>query len=115
MCESRPKHCMRMPLRSTEQIYLVFLIPTLINCAIYILHLSADVVVAEQHFRESNPIWGSCTVALIYAPAIVYFVLTVSRPDWWMSEDDKISKGVVTWFALQVCQLFAFPLFALYR
>ncbi|XP_068992253.1 uncharacterized protein [Neodiprion pinetum] len=115
ICQAKATHCMRMPLRSTEQIYLVFLIPTLINCTIYLVHFSADLVVVEQHFRESNPIWGSCTLAIMYAPAIAYFVLTVSRPDWWMSEDEKISKGVITWFILQICQLFMFPLFALYR
>ncbi|XP_020707294.2 uncharacterized protein LOC105684731 isoform X1 [Athalia rosae] len=115
LCRSRIMHCMRLPLRSTEQIYLVFLIPTLLNCAIYVIHFSLDLVVVEQHFREGNSIWGSCSLVIMYAPSITYFILTVSRPDWWMSQDEKISKGVITWFMLQVCQVFAFPLFALYR
>ncbi|XP_033232151.1 uncharacterized protein LOC117183096 isoform X2 [Belonocnema kinseyi] len=115
MCRERPTRCLKIPLRSTEQIYLVFLIPTLVNCILYVLNFSADLVVSVQHFREDNPIWGCITIGLIYLPAIVYFVLTVSRPDWWMTDDDKVSKGAFAWFGLQLCHLIAFPLFALYR
>ena len=115
ICRERPTRCLKIPLKSTEQIYLVFLIPTLVNCILYVLHFSADLVVAVQHFREGNPIWGSSTIALIYTPAVAYFILTVSRPDWWMTDNDKVSKGAFAWFGLQLCHLIAFPLFALYR
>ncbi|XP_015584724.1 uncharacterized protein LOC107262737 isoform X1 [Cephus cinctus] len=115
ICQAKAMRCLKVPLKSTEQIYLVFLIPTLVNCCVYVIHFSMDLVTAEQHFKEGNPVWGSCTIALMYSPAIAYFVLTVSRPDWWMTEDDKLTKGIVMWFLLQLCQLIAFPLFALYR
>lgn len=115
VCQRKPTTCLKIPLKSTEQIYFIFLIPTLINCIIYIVHFSADLVVATQHFRENNPIWASCTLSLMFAPALVYFILTISRPDWWMTEDDKVTKGVLIWFFLQVCQLIGFPFFALYR
>lgn len=115
ICQRRSTHCMRLPLRSTEQIYLVFLIPTLIGCAVYTINFAADFVVAIQHFGQGDPIWGSCTFGIMYAPAVAYFVLTVSRPDWWMSEEEKLTKGIVTWFILQILQLFLFPIFVLYR
>ncbi|XP_043673585.1 uncharacterized protein LOC122631678 [Vespula pensylvanica] len=115
VCPKKSSKCLEIPLKSIEQIYLVFLIPTIINCIIYIIHFSADLVVAIQHFRENNPIWGSCTLSLMYAPAIVYFILTISRPDWWMTDDDKLTKGISIWFFLQICQLIGFPFFALYR
>ena len=115
LCQTKATHCLKIPLRSTEQIYLIFLIPALVSCCVYVINLACDFVVAIQHIREGNPIWGCCTIGLIYAPAIAYFALTVSRPDWWMTEDEKIAEGVCTWFALQVCQLVAFPIFALYR
>lgn len=115
VCREKPTHCLKIPLKSTEQIYLTFLIPTLLSCILYVLNFSADLVVAIQHFREDNPIWGCCTLAIIYLPALVYFILTVSRPDWWMTDDDKVTKGALSWFALQLCHLIAFPLFALYR
>ncbi|KAG5324831.1 XKR7 protein, partial [Pseudoatta argentina] len=115
LCRRKSTHYMKIPLKSTEQIYLIFLIPTLINCFIYIIHFAADLVVAIQHFKEENPLWGICTVAIIYLPALMYFILTVSRPDWWMTEDDKISKGIVGWFALQMCQFIGFVFFVLYR
>lgn len=115
ICERKPTRCLKVPLKSTEQIYLVFLIPAVLGCCIYMVHLAADLVVAVQHFREGNPIWGGCTLGLIYAPAVAYFILTVSRPDWWMTEDQKLSWNVVTWFGIQICQMIAFPLFALYR
>lgn len=115
VCPKKSSKCLEIPLKSIEQIYLVFLIPTIINCIIYIIHFSADLVVATQHFRENNPIWGSCTLSLMYAPAIVYFILTISRPDWWMTDDDKLTKGISIWFFLQICQLIGFPFFALYR
>ena len=115
ICRERPTRCFKIPLKPTEHIYLLCLIPTLVKCILYVVNFSADLVVAVQHFREENPIWGFSTISLIYLPAIVYFVLTVSRPDWWMTDDDKVSKGAFAWFGLQLCHLIAFPLFALYR
>jgi len=115
LCHKKSMHCMKIPLRSTEQIYLIFLLPAVINCLIYIVHFSADLVVAIQHFKEENPIWGSCTLAIMYAPALTYFILTISRPDWWMTDDDKISKGILSWFILQLCQLMGFVFYVLYR
>lgn len=115
ICQRNCTRFLQVPLKSTEQIYLVFLIPTLISCFIYIIHFSADLVVAVQHFREHNPVWGCCTLGFIYAPAIVYFMLTVSRPDWWMTDDDKLNKGAFGWFCLQFCQLIGFVCFSLYR
>ncbi|XP_014615017.1 PREDICTED: uncharacterized protein LOC106792986 [Polistes canadensis] len=115
VCQRKSSRCLKIPLKSTEQIYLVFLIPTLVNCIVYIIHFSADLVVATQHFREHNPVWGSCTLSLMYAPAIVYFILTISRPDWWMTDNDKLTKGILIWLFVQICQLIGFPFFALYR
>nr|XP_031838553.1 uncharacterized protein LOC116429587 [Nomia melanderi] len=115
ICKKKSTRFLQVPLTSTEQIYFVFLIPTLIACFIYIIHFSADLVVAVQHFRENNPLWGYCTIAFMYAPAIMYFMLTVSRPDWWMTDDDKLTKGVFIWFCLQLCQLIGFVFFSLYR
>ncbi|KYN05138.1 hypothetical protein ALC62_03938 [Cyphomyrmex costatus] len=115
LCRRKSTHYMKIPLKSTEQIYLIFLIPTLINCFIFIIHFAADLVVAIQHFKEDNPLWGMFTVTIIYLPALMYFILTVSRPDWWMTEDDKISKGVIGWFVLQMCQFIGFVFFVLYR
>ncbi|KAL0111378.1 hypothetical protein PUN28_012934 [Cardiocondyla obscurior] len=115
LCHRKSTRCMKIPLKSTEQIYLIFLLPTLINCLVYIIHFSADLVVAIQHFRDENPLWGMSTLAIIYAPALMYFILTVSRPDWWMTEDDKVTKSVLAWFALQVCQFIGFVFFVLYR
>ncbi|EFN84100.1 uncharacterized protein LOC105183574 [Harpegnathos saltator] len=115
LCHRKSMCCMKVPLKSTEQIYLIFLIPALISCFVYIVHFSADLVVAIQHLKENNPIWGFCTLAIMYAPAVSYFILTVSRPDWWMTDNDKVSKGVLGWLGLQVCHLIGFVFFALYR
>ncbi|XP_077275048.1 uncharacterized protein LOC143904327 isoform X2 [Temnothorax americanus] len=115
LCHRKSTRCMKIPLKSTEQIYLIFLVPTLVNCFVYIIHFAADFVVAIQHFKEENPLWGMSTLAIIYAPALMYFILTVSRPDWWMTEGDKVSKGVLGWFGLQVCQFIGFVFFVLYR
>lgn len=115
LCHRKSTRYFKVPLKSTEQIYLIFLLPALISCVIYIVHFSADLVVAVQHFREGNPVWASCTIGLMYAPAITYFLLTVSRPDWWMTDDDKVAKGLCGWFVLQTCHLFGFVFFALYR
>ncbi|XP_014471707.1 PREDICTED: uncharacterized protein LOC106742877 [Dinoponera quadriceps] len=115
LCHRKSTRCMKVPLKSTEQIYLIFLVPAVISCFVYIVHFSADLVVAIQHFKENNPLWGSCTLIIMYAPALVYFILTISRPDWWMTDDDKVSKGVLGWFALQMCHFVGFVFFALYR
>ncbi|KAL6260289.1 hypothetical protein P5V15_007821 [Pogonomyrmex californicus] len=115
VCRRKSTRYMKIPLKSTEQIYLVFLIPVLINCSVYIVHFAADLVVAIQYFREENLLWGICTLVFIYAPALMYFILTVSRPDWWMTEDDKLTKGVLGWFAIQMCQFIGFVFFVLYR
>lgn len=115
LCHRKSTCCMKIPLKSTEQIYLIFLIPTLINCFIYIVNFAADLVVAIQHFKEENPLWGAGTIAIMYAPALTYFILTISRPDWWMTDDDKVSKGALRWFALQVFHFVGFVFFVLYR
>ena len=115
VCKKKSTRFMQIPLKSTEQIYLIFLIPTLITCFVYIIHFSADLVVAIQHFKEHNLVWGCCTIGFMYAPAIAYFMLTVSRPDWWMSNDDKLTKSIFYWFSLQLCQLVVFVFFSLYR
>ncbi|KZC06888.1 hypothetical protein WN55_08122 [Dufourea novaeangliae] len=115
VCKKKAPRFLKVPLKSTEQIYLLFVIPTFIACFVYIIHFSADLVVAVQHFNENNPLWGWCTIIFMYAPAIMYFMLTVSRPDWWMTDDDKLTKGVFVWFCLQFCQLVGFVFFSLYR
>ncbi|XP_066594310.1 uncharacterized protein [Prorops nasuta] len=115
MCRRKSTRFLNICLKPTEQIFLVFLLPTLINCFVYLIHFSADLVTAIQHTRENNPIWGCCTIGFMYAPAIIYFVLTVSRPDWWMSDDDKATKSIPLWFLCQLCQLVFFPFFVLYR
>lgn len=114
-CERKPTKFMKVPLKSTEQIYLVFLIPVLLSCIVYMINFAADFVVAYEHYRDNNIIWSICTIVFIYAPAIVYFILTVSRPGWWLTEDQRTLRGVVTWFILQICQMIAFPLFAIWR
>ncbi|OAD54009.1 hypothetical protein WN48_08429 [Eufriesea mexicana] len=115
VCKKKSTCFLQIPLKSTEQIYLIFLIPTLIISIIYIIHFSADLVVAIQHFKENNIVWGCCTISFMYAPAIMYFILTISRPDWWMSNDDKLTKGFFCWSCLQFCQLVGFVFFSLYR
>lgn len=115
ICQRKCAHFLKVPLKSTEQIYIIFLIPTLINCILYIIHFSSDLVVTIQHFRDDKPVWGCCTLGLMYAPAVAYFMLTVSRPDWWMTDDDKVARGIVRWIALQLSQLIGFVFFALYR
>ncbi|OXU28218.1 hypothetical protein TSAR_011729 [Trichomalopsis sarcophagae] len=115
MCTRKPTKCLKVPLKSTEQIYLIFLIPAIASCLVYVLHFAADLVVAVQHFREENPVWACITIGFMYAPALAYFILTISRPDWWMTDDDKLYKGAFLWFLLQLIKLIAFPLFALYR
>ncbi|KOX76413.1 hypothetical protein WN51_12094 [Melipona quadrifasciata] len=115
VCKKKSTRFMQIPLKSTIQIYLIFLIPTLITCFVYIIHFSADLVVAIQHFKEYNLVWGCCTIGFMYAPAIAYFMLTVSRPDWWMSNDDKLTKSIFYWFSHQLCQLVVFVFFSLYR
>ncbi|XP_017792855.1 PREDICTED: uncharacterized protein LOC108574733 [Habropoda laboriosa] len=115
VCEKKSTRFLQVPLKSTEQIYLIFLIPTLVTCVVYVIHFSADLVVAIQHFKENNPVWGCCTIGFMYAPAIAYFMLTISRPDWWMTDDDKLTKGIFCWFCLQLCQLVCFVFFSLYR
>ncbi|KAM0728195.1 hypothetical protein ACS0PU_005664 [Formica fusca] len=115
LCHRKSTCFMKVPLKSTEQIYLIFLIPALTNCFIYIINFAADLVVAIQHFKEENLLWGACTIAIMYAPALTYFILTISRPDWWMTDDDKVSKGIFRWFALQVFQFIGFVFFVLYR
>ncbi|XP_014229149.1 uncharacterized protein LOC106653987 [Trichogramma pretiosum] len=114
-CEKESNKFLKVPPKSTRQIYLLFLIPAILNCAVYVVNFSADLVVAVQHFKERNPEWGLITMTFMFIPAFAYFVLTVTRPGWWMTEDDKQNKGGCLWFALQVVKLAAFPLFALYR
>ncbi|XP_011496498.1 PREDICTED: uncharacterized protein LOC105361093, partial [Ceratosolen solmsi marchali] len=113
--QKKSAKCLRVPLKSKEQIYIIFLIPAIVNCFIYVIHFSVDLVVAIQHFRENNPVWACITICFMYAPALAYFILTISRPDWWMTDDDKMYKGTFLWLLLQVGKLIAFPLFAMYR
>lgn len=101
--------------KSTKQIYLIFFIPTVVSFCFYITHFAVDLVVALQHFKEHNPVWGCVTIGFMYAPAIVYFILISSKPDWWMNDDDKHQRGAFLWFLLQICKLIAFPLFSWYR
>lgn len=115
ICQEKSTRYLRVPLKSKEQIYLIFLIPAIVNCLVYIVHFSADLMVAVQHFREQNPVWGCITIGFVCAPALAYFVLTVSRPDWWMTDDDKLHRGAFVWFLLQLAKLIVFPFFALYR
>ncbi|XP_014204092.1 uncharacterized protein LOC106636260 [Copidosoma floridanum] len=115
ICQRKSTRYMKIPLKSREQVYLVFLVPTIISCLVYVLHFAADLVVALQHYRENNPAWACITVGFMYAPAVAYFVLTISRPDWWMTDDDKLHKGAFLWCLMQIAKLVAFPFFALYR
>lgn len=105
----------KIPLKSTQQIYLIFLAPALISCFVYVINFAADFVTGVQHLRAGDQHWAIVTFALMYAPSLVYFAITISRPHWWMTEDDKLTKGTILWLAKQIFQSIFFPLFALYR
>lgn len=107
--------CPSVQMKSRAQICSRFLVPTIVGCLVFVAQFAADLVVAVQHIREQNVIWGGITLAIIYAPALAYFFFTISRPDWWMTDSDKSTRGVVVWFLSQILRLVAFPFFALYR
>lgn len=107
--------CFKIPLKPKDQIIVYFLMPAVVNCLLYIMQFAADFVVAMQHFKEQNFGWGWVTLAFICAPAVVYFLLTIARPDWWRTEEEESTSELCIWFLLQLSCLVAFPLYALFR
>lgn len=101
-----------LSLKSNKQILLLFLLPAIFNCLLYIVNFSADFVVSIQHFRENNIFWGWCTLGFMYTPVVIYFLLSITKPDWWLTNEDE---NLTMWLASLFFQLLLFPFFALYR
>nr|CAD7577815.1 unnamed protein product [Timema californicum] len=108
-----PSTVMGYPLTIQQQICLCFLLPSIINCIIYILDISTCVSAVREHFDASLHVWAVFTIILLYLPSIVFFVLTVSKPDLWDEQGDIVRTG--QWFVFRLAQLVAFPIWAIYR
>nr|CAD7433045.1 unnamed protein product [Timema monikensis] len=67
----------------------------------------------REHFDAGLHVWAAFTIVLLYLPSIVFFVLTVSKPDLWDEQGDIVRTG--QWFVFRLAQLVAFPIWAIYR
>nr|CAD7456419.1 unnamed protein product [Timema tahoe] len=109
----KPSTVMGYPLTIQQQICLCFLLPSIINCIIYILDISTCVSAVREHFDAGLHVWAVFTIILLYLPSVVFFVLTVSKPDLWDEQGDIVRTG--QWFMFRLAQLVAFPIWAIYR
>lgn len=103
-----------LPLTINQKIWFLFLLPTAFCCIIYIADVATDIALVERHFTEDRCLAGAVTVILIYAPPIVYFILTIMDSKKW-PEPEKDTLKKVRWIAKELGLLVFFPIYAIHR
>jgi len=96
-----------------QQIWVYFLVATAFKSAIYAFDLASGIAVVNEHYQAGYYGWGTITLFLMYFPSLVFFIIIVSKPHLW-DEQDGI-PGTAKWFGFRIAQLFAYPIWVMYR
>ncbi|XP_053673688.1 uncharacterized protein LOC128723945 [Anopheles nili] len=109
-----PRSVLGYPVKTRTQLVVTFLVPVIFELMVYIVLMTADILVAMEHFNNGNTSWGWFTLSLICLPSIVCFCSIISNPERWPEEigfDQRTGWFLFHNFAILVF----FPLAALYR
>lgn len=110
----KPRTLLQYPINEKLFIYSCYIIPTCLNCLVYILHFTADSVLSYQHYRAGDPFYASLTLFFIYTPAIGSFFLTITNLELWPEETGCKSRSF-KWFSIRFFQHLLFPIWAMLR
>jgi hypothetical protein len=111
--ETKPSEILTRPLTDNQQIWVYFIGATVIQSAIYMFDFATAIAVVNEHYKLGYAGWGTLTLLLMYLPSGVFYVIIISRPDLWEKYDGVLSSA--QWFAYRTVQLFAFPIWVMYR
>lgn len=95
----------------SQRIWLFFILPTALNCAVYIADVATDIAVVERHLAEARLLPAILTFILIYAPAFAFLAITLSDKRRQQSE----SASRVKWSFKQLILAIFFPIHAMHR
>lgn len=101
-------------LSSKQNVYVNYLLPSIIGCLFYVFLFAVDFVTFYRHLRDDNPIWASLTLLFLYMPVIGCFILIVSSWELW-PELDGFSFRNIKWFMFKFMQHLFFPLWSMWR
>lgn len=103
-----------LSLTISQKIWFLYVLPTSLCCVIYIADIATDIALVERHFSDSRCIAGAITFILLYAPALVFFLVIVSDPKKWPEAEEGSGKRAC-WFLKQLGLLIFFPINAIHR
>lgn len=110
-----PQTVLGHQIKTRTQITLTCLVPTTLELFTYITVIVADLGVVVAHFKDSNNIYASLTLALICLPAIGCFCSIVVSPWQWPSDQAVCDRENSRFFGRQTFNLIFFPVGAVYR
>lgn len=105
---------LNLNLTLNQRIWLLFLVPTALHCAVYIADVATDIALVERHYAEARYLQAGLTLILIYSPAVVFLTLTLADKRRWPPED-KGSSQRATWVLKQLGLAVLFPIHAMHR
>lgn len=100
-------------LTTEQQIWVGYILPAIVNCAVYIADVSTSVALAERHFEEGNFGAASVTVVLIFTPPIVFCGYSIYKRNSWNIHDNVKQK--IIFVLLRLLNIIAFPAWIIYR
>ncbi|KAK9510831.1 hypothetical protein O3M35_005531 [Rhynocoris fuscipes] len=103
--DRKQSHVLNFPLTVTQQIWLIFIIPSFLISAFYIIDIATDVAIGCALINE-NHIWaGVVTLLLLYTAPLIQFFANITNPP---AENEF--KVLATWFLLELIACLLFPL-----
>lgn len=103
-----------LSLTLNQKIWFIFVVPTALCCVIYIADIATDIALVERHYSDSRYVAGTLTLALIYAPAIIFFAITLADDSKWPPLEEGPTRRL-GFFLKQLILLIFFPIHAMHR
>ncbi|XP_055642370.1 uncharacterized protein LOC129779120 [Toxorhynchites rutilus septentrionalis] len=109
-----PKCVLGYQVKTRSQIVLSFMVPVIFEFIVYVVVMTADILVVVEHFRNDNNTWAWLTLCLIWIPTIASFSTVLSSPSHW---PETIGCDGLTgrFVGKHLLLLLLFPVAAIYR
>jgi len=103
--DGKPSRVINFPLTISQQIWLMFLLPSFISTAIFIFDLSTDIGLAVTFFQEKLYLAASLTLLFTFLPAVVCYITRLLKPP-----QGQTNEGKCEWFFVETLAFILFPL-----
>ncbi|XP_066908961.1 XK-related protein 6 isoform X2 [Halyomorpha halys] len=103
--DTKPSHILDFPLTVQQQLWLLFLLPTIWLILLFIADIATDIAVGVELINEGHYFAGILTLLFIVLPSLLSYFFRLSEPP-----DTKEVKVAFTWLSVETAAFLLFPI-----